>query len=248
MSATGTSPRQLAAEVGAVLAALAAASSTRVREEMPTRYGIHTDKAFGVAMASMKAIAKGLGRDHELAAALWATGWYEARMVACLIDDPAQVTSEQMDRWADDFDNWGICDTACFHLFDRTPHAPGKVEEWAARPGEQVRRAAFALLACLALHGRLGADAPVGRYLELIEAAATDDRNFVKKGVSWALRALGRGTGERHERALALARRLTASADPTARWVGKDAARELGRAATGKGGRGKVEPPAPDSR
>jgi len=116
--------------VEAVLQALRSHASARIRDEMAPRYGIVTDKAMGVAMAKMQAVAKPLAPDHALAEALWETGWYEARMVACMVDDPAQVTPEQMDRWRADFDNWGIVDTVCFKLFDQVPHAPAKVAEW----------------------------------------------------------------------------------------------------------------------
>ena len=180
-------------------------------------------------MAAMQRIAKPLAPDHALAAALWDTGWYEARTVACLIDDPARVTPAQMDRWRADFDNWAIVDTACFKLFDRVPGAAAMVEPWAALNDEFGRRAGFALLACLALHGR---DADFPRGLALIEAAATDERNFVKKAVAWALRAIGGKADPRlRAEARALAARLAASPDKTARWIGKDAARAFAKAA-----------------
>lgn len=218
---------------------LEAHGSARIREEMAPRYGIVTDKAFGVSMANMLALSKRLGRDHCLAQVLWATGWYEARMVASMVDDPAEVTPEQMDAWRADFDNWGITDTVCFKLFDQVPHAVAKVGEWAALNDEFGRRAAFALLACLALHGKAGEDDAVFLGgLVLIETAATDDRNFVKKGVNWALRAIG-GKKSPALRAAAreTARRLAASADKAARWNGKDALRAFAKAdeKTGKG-------------
>ncbi|MDZ4797668.1 MAG: DNA alkylation repair protein [Bryobacteraceae bacterium] len=132
-----------------------------------------------------------------------------------------------MDAWAADFDNWGICDTVCFHLFDVTPYAFLKIDEWATRPEEFVRRASFALLASLAVHDRVApADAFISR-LPLIEAASTDNRNFVKKGVSWALRLLGRRNPACHVASTKLAHRLAASTDPAARWIGKDAVRDL---------------------
>jgi 3-methyladenine DNA glycosylase AlkD len=197
---------------------------------MGPRYGLVVDKVWGVPMARMQAIAKPLAPDHDLAAALWDTGWYEARMVACMIDDPAQVTPQQMDLWRADFDNWGICDTVCFKLFDQAPHAPAKVAEWAALNDEFGRRAAFALLACLALHG--GADeAFLLARLPLIEAAATDERNFVKKGVNWALRAIGgRKSPVLGAAAREMAAKLAASSDRTARWIGKDAQRAFAKA------------------
>jgi 3-methyladenine DNA glycosylase AlkD len=212
-----------------VIAALEAAASPRTLDEMAPRYGIVTPKAIGVPMAAMQRIARPLAPDHALAAALWETGWYEARTVACLIDDPALVTPAQMNRWRADFDNWAIVDTACFKLFDRVPGAAALVEPWTALNDEFGRRAGFALLACLALHGR-AADFPRG--LALIEAHATDDRNFVRKGVLWALKAIGGKKDPRlRAEARALAARLADSPDRTARGIGRDAARAFAKAA-----------------
>jgi 3-methyladenine DNA glycosylase AlkD len=221
---------ELRARVDAAIAALEAASSAKARDELEPRYGIVTAKAMGVPMARTLAIAKPLKGDHELALALWATGWYEARTLACLIDDPAQVTSVQMDDWRADFDNWGIADTVCFKLFDRVPGAGAMIPRWAALGDEFGRRAAFALLASMALHGR-AEDGLLLRGIDLIEAASTDDRNFVKKGVNWALRAIGlKASPVPRAAARALAGRLALSPDPTARWNGKDALRAFAKA------------------
>ena len=191
------------------------------------RYGIVAKKVFGVSVGTLRAHGKRIGKNHELAAALWATGWYEARMLAAFVDDPARVTVAQMDRWCRDFDNWAICDTICFHLFDRTPHAWAKVSAWAVSREEFVKRAAFALLASLSVHDKYAPDAPYVRGLKLIERAATDDRNFVKKAVNWALRTIGRRNPALNAAAVAVSRRLADSANAAARWVGKDALREL---------------------
>ncbi|MCI0650543.1 MAG: DNA alkylation repair protein [Planctomycetes bacterium] len=204
-------------------------ASKKVRDEMGPRYGIHAPKAFGIRMAEMQRIAKGLGRDHDLAAALWKTGWYEARTVAAFVDDPERVTPAQMDRWCADFDNWAICDTVCFHLFDRTPHALPKVAKWSRLRGEFQKRAAFALLASVALHDRSATDDALAKCLPLVEKAASDDRNFVKKALSWALRSVGRRSAKLRAAATAVARRLAASPEPAPRWVGKDALRDLAK-------------------
>ena len=209
------------------LAMLKKLSSSRTLEEMGPRYGIHTKKAFGVSMANMKSVAKKLGQDHELALALWETGWYEARMVACMVDDPAQVTSAQMDAWCNDFDNWGICDTVCFKLFDQVPGALGKVRKWAKREEEFVRRGAFALLACVALHDKKLGNEDFKEGLELIVVAASDERNFVKKGVVWALRGIGSRNAEMRQEALMVAERLLEASSSASRWVGKTALKEL---------------------
>lgn len=218
--------RPVQEEVRSALAALEEMSTQKDRENL-ARFGITASKAFGVSMANIQVLAKRLGRSHELAAALWETGWYEARMLTSFVDEPARVTPEQMDRWCRDFDNWGICDTLCFNLFDRTPHAWAKVTEWSGASEEFIKRAAFALLASLAGHDKKSGDEPFLKALPLIERAATDDRNFVKKGVSWALRMAGRRSAALHAAAVDLSRRLAGSPEPAARWVGKDALRDL---------------------
>jgi 3-methyladenine DNA glycosylase AlkD len=191
------------------------------------RFGITATKPYGVSMANLKKLAKRFGRDHDLAAALWKTGRYEARMLAALVDDPAVVSRAQMDRWCRGFDNWGICDTACICLFDRVPHAFGRVDAWATSRDEFVKRAAFALLAGLALHDKAAANDAFLRRLPLIEKAASDERNFVKKAVNWALRAVGRRNVALHTEAVTLARSLASSTDAAPRWIGRDAVREL---------------------
>ena len=155
-------------------------------------------------------------------------------MLAAFVDDPQKVSAAQMDRWCRDFDNWAICDTVCFKLFDRTPHAWTKVVQWSGKRNEFERRAAFALLASLAGHDRAAPDRAFVESLTLIERAATDERNYVKKGVSWALRRIGWRNAKLHAAAVTTARRLAASTDATARWIGKDALRDIERPAVVK--------------
>lgn len=218
------------ADARAAVAALKKASTRKDFANLK-RFGIDAPKAFGVSMANIQKIAKPLGRDHALAEALWQTGWYEARMLASLVDEPDRVTPAQMDRWCRDFDNWGICDTVCFKLFDQSPHAFAKVTKWSASKDEFVKRAAFALLASLALHDKASPDAAFLKTLPLIEGAADDERNFVKKGVSWALRGIGHRSPKLWTAAMALAERLAASENATARWIGRDALKDLKRLA-----------------
>lgn len=191
------------------------------------RYAIVSRNVLGVSVADVRVLAKQLGRDHALALALWDTDVYEARMLTAFVDEPARVTAAQMDRWVKDFDNWAICDTLCFHLFDKTPHAWTRIKSWSTRKPEFERRAAFALLASVALHDKGMPDAPFVQALPVIERAAADDRNFVKKAVSWALRGVGRRNRALNAEAVVVARRLAASPERPARWVGKDALREL---------------------
>ena len=217
--------------VGSILDWLEKHSSAATREGM-ARYGIPSDNASGVSVADLRLLAKQIGRNHQLAHALRETGTYEARMLTPFIDEPARVTPAQMDRWARDFDSWAICDALCFHLFDKTPHAWSKIAKWCDARAEFVRRAAFALLASVALHDKTASDKPFLDSLSLIERAATDDRNFVKKAVSWALRGIGKRNPALHAAAVNLAGGLAKSIHPAARWIGKDALRDLATPAT----------------
>ena len=172
-------------------------------------------------------MAKRLGKNHELATELWGSGRYEARLLAALVDEPERVTRRQMNAWAADFDSWAVTDTVCFHLFARVPAAWEKARQWSASPREFVKRGGFALMASLVLRDKAASDARFVALLPLIEKGARDERNFVKKGVNWALRTVGKRSRKVHAAALATATRLAESEEPAPRWVGKDALREL---------------------
>jgi 3-methyladenine DNA glycosylase AlkD len=205
-------------------------SSKAARDGM-SRYAIPNENALGVRMGDIQKLGRQLGRDHALALALWKTGVYEARMLCAYVAEPERLTPAQMDAWARDFDNWAICDTLCFALWVRTPHAFGKIRQWATHRDEFVKRAAFALLASVALKDKEATDAQFLRCLKLVGKAARDERNFVKKGVNWALRGIGERNLVLNAAAVAVAKELAASADAAPRWVGKDALRQLESAA-----------------
>jgi 3-methyladenine DNA glycosylase AlkD len=219
--------------VASALAWLKKHSKKSVRDGM-ARYAIPNDKALGVLMGDIQKLAKQLGRDHALALELWKTDVYEVRMLCAYVDEPERVTPAQMDAQARAFDNWAICDTLCFALWVRSPHALKKIHQWANHRDEYVKRASFALLASMALKHKESTDADYLRCLPLIEKAASDERNFVKKGVNWALRGVGRRSAKLNKASIALAKKLAASEDPAPRWIGKDALRELSSAAVQK--------------
>ncbi len=191
------------------------------------RFGITGSGRLGVSVPDLRKIAKGHRREHALALGLWETGIPDAMILASMVDDPVQVTAEQMDAWVADFQSWDVCDQVCMNLFDRTPHALAKVREWAERDEEFVRRAAFALIACVAWHDKSAADDVFVELLPVIETGADDERNFVKKAVSWALRHIGKRNATLHPRAIACAERIERRDGKAARWVARDVLREL---------------------
>lgn len=207
---------------------LAAASSEADRQGM-ARFGITSAKAevLGVRMPVLRAMAKEIGRDHELALELWATAVHEARILACLLAEPRRVDEALAEAWVADFDSWGLCDQCCLNLLDRVPFAYAKAVEWIEREPEFTRRTGFALMAVLAVHDKKAEDARFLAWLPLVERHAEDPRNFVKKAVNWALRSVGKRNARLREAAMETARRLIARDDKTARWIGRDALREL---------------------
>ena len=224
-----TKPRRPAAApptVETALAELKRLSSAKVRDGM-VRYGLPNDKAWGVGVGEIQKLGKRLGKSQALAEALWATDVYEARLLASFVGEANQLTPKLMDRWCRDFDNWGVVDTVCFKLFDQSPHAWDRIEPWTKLKGEFPRRAGYVLLACVAAHTDGIPDAQFLRYLPLIERGATDERNFVKKGVSWALRMIGLQSPGLRKACTALAKRLTESESASAKWIGREALREF---------------------
>lgn len=191
------------------------------------RYGIRATTAFGVRTPDLRALAEEFLKDHSLALQLWRTGVYDARILAVRIDDPVQVTVAQMERWAKDFDSWAVCDSACGYLFDKTPYAWDKAVEWADREAEYVKRAGFALMAALAVHDKKTPDERFEVFLPLIAQHASDDRNFVKKAVNWALRQIGKRSRYLNEAAVQTAREIRRIDSKAAHWIASDTLREL---------------------
>jgi 3-methyladenine DNA glycosylase AlkD len=191
------------------------------------RYGIKTDSALGASMPALRKMARELSRDHELALDLWTTGIHEARILACLVDDPVRVTKKQMETWVKDFDSWDVCDQVCMNLFDKTPFAYEKALEWSSRRAEFVKRAGFAMMAALAVHDKQAADEAFRPFLAVIVRQSTDDRNFVRKAVNWALRSIGKRNLGLNKKAVATAKSIQKVDSRTARWIAADAIREL---------------------
>ena len=211
--------------VDAVLTDLKEAGSEENRAGMK-RFGIQVDRAFGVPMAFTRPMAKKIGKDPALSAALWESGWHEARILAALVADPKQITPAQMDAWVGDFNSWDLCDQVCA-VFAKTGFATEKIATYVVDEREFVRRAGFAMIAWRAVHAKKASNDEFIGYLGLIADKANDPRNYVFKAVSWALRQIGKRSLTLHGPALALAERLAASPDRTERRIGKEASREL---------------------
>ena len=200
---------------------------TRRNVDGMARFGIRAKICYGVAKPHLDEIAKHCGKNHELASELWQTGIHDARILAGMIDDPAEVTSAQMEQWVREFDNWDICDGSCCHLFVFAKPAWQKALAWTSRKNEFEKRAGFALAAYLAYRDKAASDSVFRQFLKIIEREASDQRNFVRKAVNWALRNIGKRNLTLNRAAIASAKRLRNSANSATRWIAADALREL---------------------
>jgi 3-methyladenine DNA glycosylase AlkD len=191
------------------------------------RFGIQSNNSFGVSVPKLRTFAREIGHDHVLALELWETGLHDARLLATMIDDPEQVTIEQMDKWVLNFDSWDVVDGACGNLFDKTPFAPAKAREWCKREEEYVKRAGFVLMAELAVHDKKAKDKLFLDFLASIMGGASDKRNFVKKAVNWSLRQIGKRNMNLNKAAVSIALRIQKMESGAAKWIASDALREL---------------------
>lgn len=191
------------------------------------RYGINSSNTLGVSVPTLRKLAKRAGKDHALAGELWSSGIHEARILAGMVDDPALVTEEQMESWVAEFDSWDVCDQVCMNLFDKVPVAYEKAAQWTSRDEEFVKRAGFALMAVLAWHDKQAPDEEFLAMLPLITKEATDERNFVKKAANWALRHIGKRNLQLNAAAVAAAEEIQQIDSKSARWIAKDALKEL---------------------
>ena len=191
------------------------------------RYGINPENTLGISIPTLRAMAREIGKDHQLAEELWAPVIHEARILASIIDDPHQVTEEQMERWVADFDSWDVCDQVCSNLFDRTTFAYQKAIEWSSGEAEFIKRAGFAMMAALAVHDKRAGDERFEPFFPIIVRQATDERNYVKKAVNWALRNIGKRNRHLNTRTIEIARKIEQIDSQVARWIANDALKEL---------------------
>jgi 3-methyladenine DNA glycosylase AlkD len=191
------------------------------------KYGMAVEQRLGVSVPDMRKLAKEIGRDHKLALELWETGIAEARIVAGMIDDPAKLTEEQMEEWVKGINSWDVCDQVCMNLFEKNQLAWKKIVDWSEREEEFIKRTAFSLIACLAWHDKKASDEKFSGLLPVIIRGATDERNFVKKAVNWALRNIGKRNLNLNEAAINTAKEIQRLDSKAARWIAADAIREL---------------------
>ena len=243
-SQSSSTPKKLSRRVGAqenatqwtkiaILRELKGLANPKVRAKM-AYFGVHVPKAHGISAPVLHGLAKRIGKNHQLAQELWASGIHEARILATLIGESEKVTAAEMERWVRDFDAWDVVDTACCYLYAQARPAWRKAAEWSRRREEFVKRAVFSLVAYLSYKDKAVPDARFARFLRVIEREARDERNFVKKAANWALRNIGKRNVRLNREAIRAAERIRQQGSRSARWIAADALRELKSAAVQK--------------
>ena len=190
------------------------------------RFGINSESALGVSTPDLRKLAKEIGRNHKMAQKLWSSGIHEARILASMVDEPEKTTEKQMDKWIKDFDSWDVCDQCCMNLFWQVPFIYKKAKEWCSRKEEFERRAGFAMIAVLAMKDKKAEDKKFEQFFPLIKKYSTDERNFVRKAVNWALRQIGKRNKNLNRKAIRVAREIQ-KIDSSVKWIATDALREL---------------------
>ena len=191
------------------------------------KFGINQKNTFGISIPDLRSLAKKIGKDHKLAQKLWSSKIHEARILAGMIDDLELVTEKQMDSWAKDFDSWDVCDQVCMNLFDKTEIAFKKAVAWTKDQREFVKRAGFAMMAALACHDKKSNDKEFIKFFSAIKKEATDERNFVRKAVNWALRGIGKRNLNLNKFAINTAKEIQKINSKTAKWIACGALKEL---------------------
>ena len=191
------------------------------------KFGIDSDKIYGIKMDAIRKMAKKIGKDHELALQLWEHGFHESRILATIIEEKDEVDDDQLEEWVNDFDSWDICDQACINLFVNMPKAISKITSWAISDKEFVKRTAFSLIAVMAVHDKKSKDSYFESFFPIIKKACDDNRNFVKKSVNWALRSIGKKNKHLNKKAIELSNEILEFDYKSARWIAKNALKEL---------------------
>ncbi len=209
-----------------ILKKLKSLSNPRAVEGM-AKYGITGERVYGVSIPDLRKMAREIGKNHSLSQQLWNSGIHEARILASMIDEPGMVTLKQMEEWVKDFDSWDVCDQVCMNLFDRTEFSYQKAIEWTANDKEFIKRAGFVLMAVFAVHNKEMSDKEFINFFPIIKRESTDNRNFVKKAVNWALRQIGKRNINLNKIAIKTAKEIQKMDSRSAKWIAQDAIKEL---------------------
>ena len=209
-----------------ILKKLKSISNTKAVAGM-ARFGINPENTYGISIPTLRKMSKEIGKNHGLAQRLWSSGIHEARILAGMIDEPEKLTDKQLENWVKDFDSWDVCDQVCTNLFEDTPFAYKKAVAWSKRKEEFIKRAGFVMMARLAVSDKKAEDERFLRFLPLIKSESTDNRNFVKKAVNWALRQIGKRNINLNRKAIETARKIQEMDSRSAKWIASDALKEL---------------------
>ncbi|MGB3346080.1 MAG: DNA alkylation repair protein [Candidatus Humimicrobiia bacterium] len=213
-------------KINEVIKELKSLSDPRAVEGM-AKFGIRGEKRIGVSIPELRRMAKTIGKDHKLALKLWSRKIPETMILASMVDDPEKVTEQQMEDWVKDINSWDVCDQLCMNLFEKVPFIIKKIKDWSKRDGEFVKRTAYSLIACLAWHDKESSDEKFINFIPIIKSGATDERNFVKKAVNWALRNIGKRNLNLNKVVIKAAKEIQKMDSKVARWIASDAIREL---------------------
>ncbi|MDZ7847451.1 MAG: DNA alkylation repair protein [Owenweeksia sp.] len=189
--------------------------------------GYLQSSALGLRMPILRKLAKDIGHDQALAGALWQRELHEAKLLATLITEPSKFTPELADSWLEDVYSWDICDQLCINTLVKLEERWDLPQRLTPNPEEYVRRAGLVMIVALRIHDKKANDASFLPFITLLRKYATDERNFVKKAVNWAIRELGKRSASHHPLMIDLCQELWQTNSKSAHWIARDALKEL---------------------
>ena len=191
------------------------------------KFGVVSNNALGIYHKDLKALAKELPKDNDLAIQLFESDIYEARLLCSKMFQPKDLTEELLEHWVTTFENWEICDSFCMGLFAKSKFAVSKVIEWSSRTREFEKRAAFTIIAAYCMADKKADNSVFEQFFPIIKREVTDDRIYVKKAVNWALRNIGKRNIDLNKKAIKTANEILEIEVKSAQWIAKNALKEL---------------------
>lgn len=191
------------------------------------RYGIPAENALGIRMPVLRTLAKESGKNQALAEELWQHHYHECKLLAPLVAEPKKFPLRDADRWVQDIYSWDVCDQLCINLLKKTDYAWDLPQRWAPQEDEFTRRAGIVMIAVMAVHFKETPDREFLQFVPLLKTYASDERNFVKKAVNWAIRQMGKRSAYLYPHMIELSYALLQKESNAAQWSARDALREL---------------------
>lgn len=172
------------------------------------RLGMPTKNYYGVSLSRLRQYAKDIGCNHKLALSLWKTNVHDARLLAAMIEDPKEVTENQIETWLRQADFWDITDKIATEVLSKTEFSFSKIKPWMRERNEYFRRTSWVLIDSYARRPEKIENSEFEDYLNQISKTINRETDWVKEAMLYALISIGKRNSQLHQKAINTATRL----------------------------------------